>query len=218
MMLTDTAYLGVASIFIQSKRYKAFKNNTTNGCGHGPNQRKTAENSRRAQDRRGEIYAQNLLRHCQVQVIDEEQEDEEIIEINDTNDDDDDMDGWKISTSKSGHKVPKTFKKKNPTKTVKIRKRKFPEGNGDEQRSKVGKTTSSHRMKEPDDRHSYSCNQSDLHKIQQISMSETRNLDILQQNPPRIVIINNSIKKYAGCKRLFGKKERMPPNDLVFHL
>ena len=49
-------------------------------------------------------------------------------------------------------------------------------------------------------------------------MSETRNLDILQQNPPRIVIINNSIKKCAGCKKLFGKKERMPPNDLIFHL
>ena len=80
------------------------------------------------------------------------------------------MDGWKIPTSKSGHKVPKSFKKKNPTETVKIRKRKLPEGNGDEQRSKVGKTTISHR-KEPDDSHSYSCNQSNLHKIQQISMS-----------------------------------------------
>ena len=62
-------------------------------------------------------------------------------------------------------------------------------------------------MKEPDDSHSYSCNQSDLHKIQQISMSETRNLDILQQNPPRVVIINNSIKKCAGCKKLFGKRK-----------
>ena len=58
------------------------------------------------------------------------------------------MDGWKIPTSKSGHKVPKTFKKKNPTETVKIRKRKLVEGNGDEQRSKVGKATSSHRKKE----------------------------------------------------------------------
>ena len=128
------------------------------------------------------------------------------------------MDGWKIPTSKSGHKVPKTFKKKNVTETVKIRKRKLPEGNRDEQRSKVGKTTSSHRKKDPDDSHSYSCNQSDLHKIQQISMSETRNLDILQQNPLRIVIINNSIKKCTGCKKLFGKKERTPQNDLVFHL
>ena len=66
--------------------------------------------SRRAQERRGEIYAENLLGHCQVQEINEEQEDEdEIIEINETDDDYDDMDGWKIPTSKSGHKVPKTF-------------------------------------------------------------------------------------------------------------
>ena len=127
------------------------------------------------------------------------------------------MDRCKIPTSKSGHKVPKTFKKKNPTETIKIRKRIFPGGNGDEQRSKVAKMTSSHRMKEPADSHSYSCNQSDLHKIQQISMSGPRNLNILQQNPPRIVMINNSIKKCAGYKKLFGKKERMSPNDLVFH-
>ena len=77
MMLIDTTYLDAASMFIQNKQYKAFKNNTTNGCGHGPNQRKTAENSRRAQERRGEIYAENLLGHCQVQEINEEQEDEE---------------------------------------------------------------------------------------------------------------------------------------------
>ena len=82
MMLIDTTYLDAASMFIQNKQYKAFKNNTTNGCGHGPNQRKTAENSRR-----GKIYAENLLGHCQVQEIDEE----EIIEINDTDDDYDDM-------------------------------------------------------------------------------------------------------------------------------
>ena len=31
MMLTDTAYLDVASMFIQNWQYKAFKNNTTNG-------------------------------------------------------------------------------------------------------------------------------------------------------------------------------------------
>ena len=96
MMLIDTAYLDAAYMFIQNKQYKAFKNNTTNGCGCGPNQRKTAENSRRAQERGGEIYAENLLGYCQVQEINEEQEDEdEIIEINDTDDDDDDddMDG-----------------------------------------------------------------------------------------------------------------------------
>ena len=142
MMLIDKAYLDDTSMFIQNKQYKEFKNNTTNGCGHGPKQRKTAENSRMAQERRGKIYAENHLGHCQVQGIDEEQDDEEEIrEINDTNDDDDGMDGGKMPTSKSGHKVPKTFKKKNPTKTFKIRKRKFPKGNGDDQRSKVEKKT-----------------------------------------------------------------------------
>ena len=142
-------------------------------------QLKTVEGT---QERMGEIYTENLLGHCQVQEINKEQEDEdEITEINDTDDDDDDMDGWKIPNSKSGHKVPKTFKRKNPTETVKLRKRKLVEGNGDEQRSKVGKTTSSHRKKESDDSHSCSCNQSDLQKIQQISMSETRTLDILKQ-------------------------------------
>ena len=182
----------------------------------GPNQRKTPENSRRAQERRGEIYAENLLGHCQVEEIDEEQEDEEeIIEINDTDDDYDDMDGWKYQLPNQDTKCPKPSRRKTQLK-LKIRKRKLPQGNGDEQRSKVGKTTSSHG-KEPDDSHSYSCYQSDLHKIQQISMSETRNLDILQQNPPRVVIINNSIKKCAECKKLFGEKERMAPNDLVFH-
>ena len=35
-------------------------------------------------------------------------------------------------------------------------------------------------------------------KIQQISISETRKLDMLQQNQSRIVIINNSINKCAG--------------------
>ena len=118
-MIVPTAYLDAASMFIQNKQYKAFKNNTTNGCACGPNQGKTAENSRRAQERRGEIYAENLPGHFQVQEINEEQEDEEeIIEINDT-DDDDDMDGWKIPTSKSGHKVPKTFKKKTQLKLLK---------------------------------------------------------------------------------------------------
>ena len=139
-MMLDMAYLDAASMFIQNKQYKAFKNNITNGCGHRPAQRKTAENSRRAQERRVKIYAENLLGHCQVQEIDEEQEnEEEIIEINDTNDDDDDyMDGWKIPTSKSVHKVHKTFRKKTQLK-LKIRKIKLPEGNGDEQRSIVGK-------------------------------------------------------------------------------
>ena len=72
MMLIDTAYLDAASMFIQNKQYKAFKNNTINGCGCGPNQRKTTANSRRTQERRGEIYAENLLGHCQVQEINEE--------------------------------------------------------------------------------------------------------------------------------------------------
>ena len=66
MMLIDTTYLDAASMFIQSKQYKEFKNNTTNGCGCGPNQIKTAEISRKAQERRGEIYAENHLGHCQV--------------------------------------------------------------------------------------------------------------------------------------------------------
>ena len=96
------------------------------------------------------MYAEILVGHFQVQGIDEEQEDEEeLIEINDANDDDDDdddgMDGnnhVKIPTSKSGHKVPKTLNKKNPTETVKIRKRKLHEGNGDKKRSKFAKTTS----------------------------------------------------------------------------
>ena len=111
MMLIDAAYLDVASMFIQIKQYKAFKDNTTNGCGHGPNQRKTAQNSRRAQERRGEIYAENLLGHCQVQGIDEEQEDEEeIIEINDT--DDDDMDGWKYQLPNQDTKCPKPSRRK----------------------------------------------------------------------------------------------------------
>ena len=80
---------------------------------------------------------ENLVGHCQVQEIDEEQQDEEeIIEINDANDDDNDMVGnnhIEIPTSKSRHKVPKTFNEKKPTETVKIRKGKLPEGNGDEQ-------------------------------------------------------------------------------------
>ena len=123
-----------------------------------------------------------------------------------------------IPTSKPGYIEPKIFNKKSPTETVKIRKRKLPEGNGPEQRSKVAKTTSTHGKKKPEESHLHSCNQSDLKKTQQISMSETRNIDILQQNPPRIVIIKNFINKYTGCKKLFGKKERTPLYDLVFHL
>ena len=69
MMLIDTTYLDVASMFIQNMWYKAFKNNSTNGC--VPNQRKTPENSRRVQERRVKIYAENLLVHCQAQEIDE---------------------------------------------------------------------------------------------------------------------------------------------------
>ena len=54
------------------------------------------------------------VKSMQVQEINEQEDEDEIIEINDTDDDDDDMDGWKIPTSKSGHKVPKTFQEEKP--------------------------------------------------------------------------------------------------------
>ena len=69
------------------------------------------------------------------------------------------------------------LQEENPTETVKIRKIKFPGGNGDEQRSKVGKTTSSHRMKEPADSHSYSLESSLLQDIPTLNGQDSSQLE-----------------------------------------
>ena len=57
----------------------------------------------------------------------------------------------------------------------------------------------------------------DMNAVFNVTMSETMNLRKLE-NPPRIVLINNTITKCNGCGRNFKAEDRKEPNNMVFKI
>ena len=51
-----------------------------------------------------------------------------------------------------------------------------------------------------------------------LTMSETVNLRKLEVNPPRIVLINNTITKCNGCGRNFKAEDRKESNNMVLKI
>ena len=58
----------------------------------------------------------------------------------------------------------------------------------------------------------------DMNAVFNVTMSETMKLRKLENNPPRTVLINNTIKKCNGCGRNFKAEDRKEPNNMVFKI
>ena len=55
-----------------------------------------------------------------------------------------------------------------------------------------------------------------MNAVFNVTISETMNLRKLENNPPRAVLINNTITKCNGCGRNVKAEDRKEPNNMVF--
>ena len=58
----------------------------------------------------------------------------------------------------------------------------------------------------------------DMNVVFNVTMSETMSLRKLEDKPPRIVLVNNTITKCNGCGRNFKAEDQKEPNNMVFKI
>ena len=112
----------------------------------------------------------------------------------------------KISSAKSKHKAPKTFCAKNPTQMS--RKCRSEDVQVKENKKKKSSPQILHHRRLSAIKIMIQVGEDDMNDVFNVTMSETINLRKIENNPPRIVLINNTITKCNGCGRNFKAEDR----------
>ena len=208
-MLIDAVYMDSSSMFIQNIRFRALQQNRLDDMGRGPMQREVAEKERTRQEARGDIYLDDLLGQMNAEELkafysEEESSEDSLVHI-------------QIPSAKSKHKAPKTFCSKNPTQMTRKRKSEDVQGKENKKKKSSPENTASQKAKHSKNS-TIQVGEDDMNAVFNVTMSETMNLRKLENNPPRIVLINNTIIKCNGCGRNFKAEDRKEPNNMVFKI
>ena len=208
-MLIDIVYMDSSSMFIQNIRFHALQQNRLDDMGRGPFQREVAEKECTRQEAQGDIYLDDLLDKMNAEELKafhstEESSEDSLVHI-------------QIPSTKSKHKAPKTFCTKNPTQMTRKCKSEDVQGKENKKKKSSPENTTSQKAKHSKNS-PIQVDDDDINAVFNVTMSETMNLRKLENNPPRIVLINNTITKCNSCGRNFKAEDRKEPNNMVFKI